>query len=181
CLYKVSIPVIRIVIVRPSVIVPASRKGDRMVLSVQQHAVFVQRTHDAYQLHKRRARAAGQFVDFGLDDLRAYVLNNLGDRRCQYCRGPIPAGGFALSPKVPPERGGSFAFHTLVVTCAACDRAKGVLDYVEFKELMHLLRTWAPAVRARFLARLRTGVANGRELPPLPHPARFLGGMKEEG
>src|SRR5205823_15002594 len=105
-----------------------------MVLNVQQHAVFVQRSYDAYQLHKRKARAAGQFVDFGLEDLRAYVLNNLGDRRCPYCRGPILVNNFALSPKIPPERGGSFAFHNLVVTCADCEKAKGVLDYIEFKE-----------------------------------------------
>src|SRR5437762_13135531 len=124
-----------------------------MALGAQQHAVFVQRTEAGYRQHKRQARAAGQFVDFELEDLRAYVLNNLGDRRCQYCRGPVLAANFTLSPKIPPERGGSFAFHNLVVACADCERAKGVLDYVEFKELMQLLRTWSSAVRAHFLTR----------------------------
>jgi 5-methylcytosine-specific restriction endonuclease McrA len=143
-----------------------------MRLDVQQHAVFVQRTQDAYLAHKQRARAAGQFIDYRLEDLRAYVLNNLGDHACHYCVGPVGVQTFALDPRIPPERGGSYAFHNLAVTCADCHAAKGFLDYVEYKELMSLLRTWAPGVRARFLARLRGGaVSRAERLPPLPRPA----------
>jgi 5-methylcytosine-specific restriction endonuclease McrA len=141
------------------------------MLDVRQHAVFVNRTQAVYHAHKQRARAAGLFLDYRLEDLRAFVLNNLGDRTCHYCRGPVTVDAFALNSRIPPERGGSYAFHNLSVTCADCDAAKGFLDYVEFKELMELLRTWAPGVRGRFLARLRgERLPRGRRLPPLPNP-----------
>lgn len=126
-----------------------------MMLSIPQHAVFMQRTYDSYHEQKSRAREAGKFIDYRIDDLRGYVLNNLGDQRCHYCRGPVRADTFALDHKIPPVRGGSFLFHNLAIVCKDCNEAKGHLDYVEFKELMSLLRSWSPFVRKNVLARLQ--------------------------
>lgn len=136
-----------------------------MAISVRQQAVLMRRTEDFYQKSKRQARAAGQHIDYRLEDLRAYVLNNLGDRTCLYCRGAITADDFAVVPRLPPERGGSFLFHNQIIACGGCGLAKGLLDYVEFKELCMLLRTWAAPVRDHFLARLRAGT------PYVPPPA----------
>lgn len=125
-----------------------------MLLNHKQHAAFVERTQSTYLDHKRWAREAGQFLDYLLDDLRGFVLNNLGERHCRYCRGPVTVETFALDHRIPIERGGSFIFHNLTVVCGTCHAAKGELDYVEFKELMELLRSWSPFVRRYFLARL---------------------------
>jgi 5-methylcytosine-specific restriction endonuclease McrA len=136
-----------------------------MGITLRDHTAFLQRTQDLYQQQYRRARAAGEFLDYALEDLRVYVAHNLGDRGCQYCLGPITTANFAFNPKNPPERGGSSAFHNHIVTCSGCQTAKGILDFIEYKELMHLLRTWSPEVRANFLARLRAsaGVSEGLE------------------
>ena len=59
------------------------------------------------------------------------MLNNIGHRRCHYCRGRVSVDNFALSPKIPPERGGSFAFHNLVVTCGD-DQGLKIVDSSEY-------------------------------------------------
>lgn len=143
------------------------------MLSIPQHSVFLQRTHREFEDQKRRARAAGDFVDYRLEDLRAFVLNNIGARRCHYCRGPIRVDTFALDHKNPPLRGGSYAFHNLAIVCKDCVRAKGLLDYIEFKELISLLCSWSPFVRRNLLARLRAA-GPIREQLYVPHRQRLL-------
>lgn len=130
------------------------------------HQAFVARTETWFHDERRGARAAGQSIDYRLEDIRHLVRNNVGERHCGYCRGPIRASDFAIVYRVPPERGGGFGFHNLEVMCAACGQAKGSLDRIEFKELFELLRTWSPFVRRYFLARLRSGVG--------PPHVRFL-------
>jgi 5-methylcytosine-specific restriction endonuclease McrA len=152
-----------------------------LLLTVAQHAVFVQRTSESYATQKRRAREAGQLIDYKLEDLRAYVLNNLGDRHCHYCRGAVTVESFALDHRIPIERGGSYTFHNLTVVCDSCETAKGSLDYIEFKELMELLRSWSPFVRRNFLARLQAGAPLVPALE-LPRPAQPIlpGGDEHE-
>ena len=120
-------------------------------------AIFMQRTDQLYQGHRRRAQVAGQMLDFRLGDLRYFVSRNLGRHHCHYCCGPVEAETFNLDYKVPPERGGSFAFHNLAVVCKDCSRAKGSLDHFEYRELVSLLRTWATPIRRNFIARLQAG------------------------
>jgi hypothetical protein len=47
----------------------------------------------------------------------------------------------------------------LAVVCKDCGQAKGWLDHIEYRELISLLRSWAPRVRRGFIARLRAGRA----------------------
>ncbi len=120
-------------------------------------AIFTQRTDQLYQKNLRRAQAAGQTLDYRLGDLRYYVSRNIGRHHCHYCCGPVEVGTFDLDYKIPPERGGSFAFHNLAVVCKECSQAKGWLDHFEYRELVSLLRTWATPIRRSFIARLQAG------------------------
>lgn len=133
------------------------------------HGTFVDQTQRTFTEQRHRARAAGDAIDYGLEDLRALVRNNFGERHCYFCRGPIAADNFAIVPRIPPERGGGFGFHNLEVVCAPCGRAKGALDRIEFHELHDLLRSWSPFVRRYFLARLGTGVCRADLLFPRPN------------
>jgi len=128
-----------------------------MKLSDHYQAVFMQRTDQLYQRQWQRARVAGQTLDYPLGDLRHFVHHNLGRHHCHYCCGPVEPGTFEIDAKIPPERGGSFNFHNLVVVCKDCGQAKGWLDHFEYRELMSLLRTWSPRVRRRFMAKLQAG------------------------
>ncbi|GIW79449.1 MAG: hypothetical protein KatS3mg105_1256 [Gemmatales bacterium] len=128
-----------------------------MLTQPAQRALFNQRSQEWFLAARREARFHGERLDYTLYDLRYFVANNLGSRCCHFCRGPVTADSFAVTSKNPPERGGSFAFHNLVVTCSLCHRAKGALDYIEFKELMAVLSTWSPRVCEYFLTRLKNG------------------------
>lgn len=135
-------------------------------------ACFVDLTQRTFTDQRQRARATGDSIDYGLEDLRQLVQNHLGARHCYFCRGAITADNFAIVSRNPPERGGGFGFHNLEVVCAACGQAKGCLDRIEFRELHDLLRSWSPVVRRYFLTRLRTGVC--RADLPFPRPNRTI-------
>ena len=141
-----------------------------MRFSLREHTTLLHGTHEAYRRQKGLALAAGERLDYTVEDLRVYVRNNLGARACHYCLGPVTAANFALAPKNPPERGGSFAFHNLTVTCSRCAAAKAVLDHIEYRELMGLLRSWSPFIRRNLLARLEfaANVRDGLEFLPNP-------------
>jgi hypothetical protein len=128
-----------------------------MMLSERHQAVFMQRCEQLYQRQWRRAQAAGQILDYPLVDLRHFVFHNLGRHHCHYCCGPVEANTFEIDAKIPPERGGSFNFHNMVVVCKDCCQAKGWLDHFEYRELINLLRSWAPRIRRNFIARLQAG------------------------
>jgi 5-methylcytosine-specific restriction endonuclease McrA len=128
-----------------------------MMLTGPQHAIFMNRTEQIYQAQRRRALSAGQVLDYGPLDLRHYVFNNLGNHHCHYCRGPVAVESFCVDNRIPPDRGGSYAFHNLAIVCKDCQRAKGPLDHFEYRELISLLSTWAPPVRRNFIARLKAG------------------------
>ena len=104
-------------------------------------------------------------LDYPLGDLRHFVFHNLGRHHCHYCCGPVEPSTFDIDAKIPPERGGSFNFHNLAVVCKDCAQAKGWLDHFEYRELINLLRSWAPRIRRNFLARLQAGRS-----VPLPRP-----------
>jgi 5-methylcytosine-specific restriction endonuclease McrA len=135
-----------------------------MAVTGKQQATFMHRTQQAFQAVARRARTAGQALDYRLDDLRALVFANLGERHCPYCRGLVTVENFALDHRNPIERTGSYIFHNLAVVCEGCAVAKSSLDYVEFKELMDLVRTWSVPVQKHFREQLRVG---GSQVSPL--------------
>lgn len=146
-----------------------------MLPPVREQSILVHRLKEIYRQQQGKAIAAGELLDYRVEDLVAYVRNNLGSRNCLYCQGPITAENCALAPKNPPERGGSYAFHNLNVVCAGCAAAKSVLDHIEYRELMGLLSSWSPHIRRNLLARLQVG-ANVRDgLEFLPDP-RLLSG-----
>jgi hypothetical protein len=122
------------------------------------HGTFLNRTQHCFKEQRRLARAARASTDYSLGDLRQLVRNNLGERHCYFCRGPITLGNFGIVARVPPERGGGFGFHNLEVVCGRCAETKGSLDRIEFRELFDVIYHWSPFVRRYFLERLRTGV-----------------------
>lgn len=133
------------------------------------HSAFMNRTSHCFIEQRRLARAAGESIDFGVEDLRHLVRNHLGARHCYFCRGPITAESFAIVSRVPPERGGGFGFHNLEVVCAPCGRAKGSLDRIEFRELHDVIRSWSSFVRRYFITRLGNGVSDTDLLFPRPN------------
>ncbi len=123
----------------------------------KQYVRLLQRAQEFYQTHRRQASRAGLALDYRLGDILYFVLNNLGERHCHFCRGPVEGTNFFVEHKVPPERGGRFIFHNLAVVCPDCHAAKGPLDHFEFRELMALVDTWALSVRNNFITRLKAG------------------------
>src|SRR5205807_1881343 len=96
--------------------------------------------------------------------------------RCPYCWGPLNPTTFCPTAKVPISRNGRFDLPNLDICCPGCQKAKGVLDASEFKEVLALLRTWPRLVSRDFLARLRAGAARvPADLPRIGSLEWFLG------
>lgn len=115
------------------------------------------RVSNAYHDCKRRAREAGQALDFGLEDLRALVLHKLRGGRCLYCGVPIDGMNWSLDHCQPVCRGGSFAMDNVVICCQACNTVKGVLSGTEYFDLLCLIRGWTDMARKSVIARLKAG------------------------
>jgi 5-methylcytosine-specific restriction endonuclease McrA len=117
---------------------------------------FNRRTSNSYHSHKKRARAAGQALDYTLDDLRKKVE---GQTYCPYCGCGLTPENFACDHNVPTSRHGSFSLWNVVACCTPCNLSKGNLAGLEFEDLMDLVGEWTAEVRTAFLARLRRGGA----------------------
>ncbi len=119
-------------------------------------ATLRRRITDAIASHRARAKAVGQTIDYGADDLQALVADALS-KPCPYCRYPITETSFSVDHDTPTSRLGSFAMRNLVVCCKACNTKKSALTGQEFKDLMAMLRGWHPSAQTDILRRLMAG------------------------
>lgn len=116
----------------------------------------MKRTSDMLSSHRKRAKEAGQAIDYGLDQLRVLVQEAFF-RPCPYCSGAITEQNFSADHTTPISRGGSFCLWNLEITCKACNLAKGLLNAVEFAHLWAALREMDSKARQDVLIRLRLG------------------------
>ncbi len=123
---------------------------------------FDKRTAAAIQSHRTRALAAGQIIDYSLDELRRLVAD-AQQLPCPYCRRRLTDAGFSVDHSTPTSRGGSFALWNLQVTCKQCNLTKGALTHEEFSSLWVVALSWQSAGRLDLMSRLRAGgAARGR-------------------
>lgn len=125
---------------------------------------FVRRITAIYQTHRWQARQVGERLDYSLPLLRDLVENYMATRACFYCGGQLSRANVFVDLKNPPSRGGSYAFCNVTVCCKDCQRAKGHLDHVEYRELLDLLRFWAAPIRRQFLRRLALAPSRREEV-----------------
>ena len=103
--------------------------------------------------HRRRARADGVTLPYGLAELLQLAG---GTVQCGYCR--LPVGfDFQVDHRTPTARGGKHALGNLAVCCRTCNERKGRLTEAEFRQLLELARAWHPAAAEDLLGRLRAG------------------------
>jgi 5-methylcytosine-specific restriction endonuclease McrA len=122
---------------------------------------FALRTRTCFHNQQRRAREAGQPLDYSLDQLRVLVGTTLG-RPCRYCGDKLDPANWSLDHQTPTSRGGSFTLANLAVICEPCNRVKGVLDAQEYARLWEVIRSWPKRSRSNLLARLRAGATVAR-------------------
>jgi hypothetical protein len=147
-----------------------------MSMTPKERAALRRLTQETFETQKGRARGAGKFLLYGLEDLRAFVELQLARPVCPYCQGPYAPATLAIDYKVPIARRGRCILRNLEVCCRDCHALKGVLDAQEFRELLHLIGGWAKPVRQQFLARLRAGSPLvGVELPAVGSLEWFTG------
>jgi 5-methylcytosine-specific restriction endonuclease McrA len=124
--------------------------------TAQSWEVFMKRTANIYAGHKRRARAAGHKLDYTMQELRAWVHENLGTP-CSYCPVRLTVHNITVDHRVPTCRGGFHRADNLDFVCKRCNEIKGSLLDSEMFELLALVGRWGPVTRTDFLARLRAG------------------------
>ncbi len=112
--------------------------------------------------HRRRARAEGKTLDYGLTWLLGIVHEA---RTCSYCRMPIGLD-FQLDHRTPIARGGVHETWNLSVTCHRCNLLKGRLTAKEFLHLRAVLAEMHLAASDDITRRLIAGgqvYARGRK------------------
>jgi 5-methylcytosine-specific restriction endonuclease McrA len=114
------------------------------------------RCQDALAAHRKRARAEGQEIDYGLADLEELARDT---PICPYCHNLIPPAGLTFDHRTPTCRGGRHALDNLVACCTSCNVGKGLLSDEEYQMLLQLLGTFHPRAAADVLGRLRAGGA----------------------
>jgi 5-methylcytosine-specific restriction endonuclease McrA len=118
---------------------------------------FMRRTQNSIASHRKRAREAGQVLDYGLDELRARVEDAIAFGHCHYCQCSLTAETFACDHATPTSRAGSFGFWNVEVICTKCNRAKGILTAGEFAGLWAVMREWESLPRVNVQNRLVAG------------------------
>ena len=129
--------------------------------------VIWNRTSDIYRHQKDKAKAVGVLLDYTIERLRELVTNAVAQGHCNYCRCVLTVDNFSIDHMVPIARRGSHEEKNLLVCCSLCNSAKGVLDYVEFKNLLRAMESWSNEIRRHTLARLRAGGGRMRSAPRL--------------
>lgn len=125
-------------------------------LPLTQEAALRRRCQRLLYDHRRRARADVGRLYYGLEDLMELVRKSPA---CDYCFAPV-AFDFHLDHMVPIARGGAHALPNLCVCCAPCNVRKGVLMASEYRQMLALLATWAPAAQEDVRRRLSAGGAS---------------------
>lgn len=145
------------------------------MLTISERSLFLRRTAESFECQTREARSRHRSLLYGIHDLRDLAERRLIEGRCPYCGGELTAANFCLDRRVPVSREGRFTLRNLDVCCADCLAAKGVLDAIEYRDLMAVVRTWPRPVAANFLARLRAGAVVGGRLPRVGSLEWFTG------
>lgn len=116
----------------------------------------MKRTTNAIDSHRVRAKAAGQHLDYGLDDLRIKVTEAL-QLPCCYCGVGMTDASWSSDHATPTSRGGSFNLDNVQVVCKTCNEIKGALTHEEFSVLKRVMWEWASEGRMNVMQRLRAG------------------------
>jgi 5-methylcytosine-specific restriction endonuclease McrA len=120
------------------------------------HTLMMRRSANIFRHQVRRAKEAGQQLDYTLQELRAWAN--------QYLHSPCPSCGERLTPanisvdhQVPVSREGGFHGANIRFMCLRCNQIKGALNAKEFDELTTLLHTWPSQAQQSVLRRLLAG------------------------
>lgn len=81
---------------------------------------------------------------------------------CVYCRLPLTTKNFSVDHRQPTCRGGKSDFENMSPCCRRCNTAKGVLNEVEFGQLLGLVAGWEDMSRRSLMARLGRGFVGRR-------------------
>jgi len=114
------------------------------------------RIRNALDSHRRRAKAAGQTLDYTAADLAERVSEALR-RPCPYCGEPLTERTWSCDHATPTSRGGSFAFRNLVVCCRRCNEVKGALTGRELGQLQKCVAGLPVEASSDVFRRLRAG------------------------
>lgn len=151
------------------------------MMSIPERSLFLRRSGAGFEHQQRWARSLHQGLPYGLYELRELAERRLHEGRCPYCRGQLSAANFCFDHRLPIVRDGRFTLRNLEVCCAACQRAKGVLDATEYRELLAVVAAWPKPVAANFLDRLRAGASTvGGRLPRVGSLEWFTGPLITE-
>jgi hypothetical protein len=80
----------------------------------------------------------GRIVPFTIEEFRDWLLAHLGGKPggsvpCYLCTRPLCSTDFRVEHRVPPRRGGGLGLDNLVPSCDECNRAKGGMTDVEYR------------------------------------------------
>lgn len=103
---------------------------------------------------RRRARADGVTLSYGLDELLTLSIQ----QTCTYCWAPLGMD-FQLDHLTPVARGGKHELENLAAACKKCNVRKGVLLASEYRRLLILVGSWPPAAQEDIRRRLVAGGA----------------------
>ena len=114
------------------------------------------RTNNMFNSQKRRAKQHNSSLNYKIADLHAIVRPRIG-QACPYCREGLTARNFSADHRQPVSRNGKHEIDNLVICCERCNQTKGMMNDLEFIDLLNCLDHFPPTVRRDVLARLRAG------------------------
>jgi 5-methylcytosine-specific restriction endonuclease McrA len=118
--------------------------------------IIARRSCNIYSNQKRRARQQGIALDYSPKQFRALAEQQVG-RACPYCCEGLTAKNFSADHRQPVSRSGKHEIDNLVICCERCNQTKGMMNDLEFIDLLNCLDHFPPNVRRDVLARLRAG------------------------
>jgi len=122
----------------------------------RKNTTFDRRTRCAIDSHRKRAKEAGQMLDYGLDEFRLRVKEAM-ELPCRYCGASLTDSTWSSDHSTPTSRGGSYCLWNVEIVCRRCNETKGALTSEEFASLRLLLSDWHDVARVNVLVRLRAG------------------------
>jgi hypothetical protein len=125
-----------------------------------QNTMFIKRTKGIY--FTQRKRAGNKPFPLTLTMLRERCHRALGQvpgftAGCYYCLAPLTIATLSLDHVTPVSRNGSHQLSNLVITCAGCNKAKGLMNDEEFRRLLCTLKFFHPVAKNDLLMRLKIG------------------------
>jgi 5-methylcytosine-specific restriction endonuclease McrA len=118
--------------------------------------LITRRTNNIFNSQKRRAKQHHSALNYKIGDLHAIVRAQLG-HACPYCCEGLTAKNFSADHRQPVSRSGRHKIDNLVICCERCNQTKGMMNDLEFIDLLNSLDHFPPNVRANTLSRLRAG------------------------